>query len=63
MNKIFEQYVQERPDLYLPMIQPLQYTKVGRNPKGWEKDGFLAITDLKGCYERGCPQETGSDKK
>ena len=39
------------------MIQPLQYAK------GWKKDGYLAITDLKGCYEMGCPEETGSEKK
>ena len=39
------------------MIQPLQYAK------GWKKDGYLAITDLKGCYEMGCPEETGSKNK
>ena len=36
------------------MIQPLQYAK------GWKKDGFLAITDLKGCNHKSCQQDQGT---
>ena len=51
---MISKYIEERPDLYLPMIQPLQYAK------GWKRDGFLAITDLKGCNHKSCQQDLGT---
>ena len=50
---IYLQYIQERHDLYLPIIQPLQYAK------GWKRDGFLSMADLKSCFEKTCLSHPG----
>ena len=37
-------------DLYLPMLQPLQFAK------GWKKkpEGYIAIADLESCLNKDC---------
>ena len=43
-------------DLYLPMLQPLQFAK------GWRKspEGFIAIADLQSCLHKDCKDRKGN---
>ena len=42
-------------DLYLPMLQPLQYAK------NWKKKpkGYIGISDLRSCLQKDCAHRPG----
>ena len=44
-------------DLYLPMLQPLQFAK------GWKKrpEGYIGIADLESCLYKDCVHDTSKD--
>ena len=46
-------------DLYLPMLQPLQFAK------GWRKKpkGFIAVADLQSCLHKDCKDRQGNLKQ
>ena len=55
MNILQYREMVKETDLYLPMLQPLQYAK------GWKKrpKGYIAISDLRSCLQKDCEHRPG----
>ena len=55
MNILQYREMVKETDLYLPMLQPLQYAK------GWKKrpKGYIAIADLRSCLQKDCEHRPG----